>query len=195
MHADMPLDYRILRTSQRKKRQLFNLCRILRSYVYRSRMIEFDDMDSRLAHIGKDRAWLAEKTKYSLSYIRDVLAASSTRRAHRVQCALSDAIENEAEQQRLRPTPQMDNHLLIRVAPDEFREWENLALSLGQTVSDYCVAAIQAQYRFDTGKHFSPSKVAEGDSEQANGANIQTGTVNYNNLKPLPKPKDDEKTG
>ena len=58
-------------------------------------MIPFEEIDKRLAALGKDRAWLAENTPYSSDYIRTVLAPKSTRRTSRVLQILSEAIERE----------------------------------------------------------------------------------------------------
>lgn len=62
-------------------------------------MIPWNDIDSRLAGLGKDRAWLASQTGYSDGHIRTVLAPSSSRRTERIQLILSKAIEDEESRQ------------------------------------------------------------------------------------------------
>jgi hypothetical protein len=64
-------------------------------------MIPFEEIDSRLQTLGKDRTWLAENTPYSADYIRTVLAPNSKRKTERVQQVLSDAIEKEERGQSL----------------------------------------------------------------------------------------------
>ncbi len=60
-------------------------------------MIPFDEIDERLKNMGKDRAWLAEKTRRSFDSIRSALApnAKPKSRSALLQKALSDAIERE----------------------------------------------------------------------------------------------------
>lgn len=65
-------------------------------------MIAFEDVDSRLAAIGKDRAWLATESGRSPGSIRTALApkAHPKNRSELLQRALSNAIEREEERQR-----------------------------------------------------------------------------------------------
>jgi hypothetical protein len=63
-------------------------------------MIEWNQIDSRLAAIGKDRAWLAEQTPYSAGTIRTALAPNSDKRTDRMLLVLSRAIEDEEARQR-----------------------------------------------------------------------------------------------
>jgi hypothetical protein len=62
-------------------------------------MIEWNQIDLRLAEIGKDRAWLAEQTNYSAGTIRTVLAPNSDKRSDRSLSILSRAIEDEEARQ------------------------------------------------------------------------------------------------
>ena len=58
-------------------------------------MTSWEKLDQRLAALGKDRAWLADKTPYSLESIRNAMAPASTRRSDRMLSILSRAIEDE----------------------------------------------------------------------------------------------------
>jgi len=58
-------------------------------------MIEWNDIDLRLAALGLNRAWLAEKTPYSKESIRQALAPKGSARSERMQIVLSRAIEDE----------------------------------------------------------------------------------------------------
>lgn len=66
-------------------------------------MIPWEKLDQNLVALGKDRAWLAEETPYSLESIRNAMAPASTRRSDRMLSVLSRAIEDEEERQ---ATPQ-----------------------------------------------------------------------------------------
>ncbi len=63
-------------------------------------MIEWTQIDNRLAAAGKDRAWLAEQVEYSADTIRTALAPASTKRSDRMLAVLSRAIEDEEAAQR-----------------------------------------------------------------------------------------------
>ena len=93
-------------------------------------MIPFDEIDSRLAALGLDRAWLAENTPYSADYIRTVLAPKSTRRTDRVMQILSDAIaQMESAKQQAKPP-----HTLILEFDDaQFDKIEDAAFEHGST--------------------------------------------------------------
>ena len=84
-------------------------------------MIPFDDIDARLEKLGKDRAWLAEKTPYSAAYIRDLMAPKSTRRTERVQLIISDAIEKEESAQVA--ADRLPDQLALAPTADEFNAW------------------------------------------------------------------------
>lgn len=60
-------------------------------------MIQFQDIEKRLAVIGKDRAWLAKESKRSPGSIRSALAPNAhiKQRSALLQKALTDAIERE----------------------------------------------------------------------------------------------------
>lgn len=63
-------------------------------------MIPFEDMDKRLAAIGKDRAWLSQVTPYKANSIRQALSPSGAARSGRLQEVLSRAIEDEEQRQK-----------------------------------------------------------------------------------------------
>lgn len=64
-------------------------------------MIPFEEIDSRLAGIGKNRAWLSQESGRKSDSIRVALApnAPASKRSKLLQKALSDAIEREEEKQ------------------------------------------------------------------------------------------------
>jgi predicted HicB family RNase H-like nuclease len=95
-------------------------------------MITFDEMDSRLEAIGKNRAWLADESGRSPSSIRSALApaASPKQRSKLLQKALSDAIEREEERQRaakLTPSIHLPDRITIECDPAERRAWQHAA--------------------------------------------------------------------
>lgn len=63
-------------------------------------MIPFEEMDERLAKLGKNRAWLSEATDYSEASVREALAPNSKKRSKLLHRALSGAIEKEEHAQR-----------------------------------------------------------------------------------------------
>jgi hypothetical protein len=58
-------------------------------------MIEWNDIDLRLNELGRDRAWLAEQTPYSLNSVREALAPNGKKRSEKMLIMLSRAIEDE----------------------------------------------------------------------------------------------------
>jgi hypothetical protein len=60
-------------------------------------MINWENLDQRLAIIGKDRAWLAEHTPYSLDSIRNAMAPNSKRRSDKMLAALRRLISDEEQ--------------------------------------------------------------------------------------------------
>lgn len=62
-------------------------------------MIPFEEMDARLAAIGKSRAWLSEVTPYKANSIRQALGPAGGARSERLQEVLSRAIEDEETKQ------------------------------------------------------------------------------------------------
>lgn len=70
-------------------------------------MIQFEDIDSRLKSLGKNRAWLAEISGRSAGSIRSALApnAESKHRSALLQRALTDAIEQEEARQKYMQEP------------------------------------------------------------------------------------------
>lgn len=83
-------------------------------------MIEFEEIDSRLKSIGKNREWLAQVTGRSSGAIRSALAknADKKHRSALLRQALSDAIEKEEE--RGSPSPestQLPDRITVEVDP------------------------------------------------------------------------------
>lgn len=140
-------------------------------------MIPFDEIDSRLTDIKKDRQWLAEVTPYSADYIRTVLAPNSTRRTERVMTILSEAIEKERANQAAEKAKEIDEAaakreaelkalregpaLVLRPKEEQFHKWEAAALDQRKTLSDWAAWAIDEFIRMEAGKPSSaaPSNV------------------------------------
>jgi len=90
-------------------------------------MIPFDDIDSRLEAIGKDRAWLAEASGRSPSSIRSALApnAHSKQRSELLQRALSDVIEREEAARRPQAAPPvLPNRITVEPTVAQFESWD-----------------------------------------------------------------------
>jgi len=98
-------------------------------------MLRFEEIDSRLAAIGKNRAWLASVTPYSADYIRTVLAPNSTRRTERVMGILSAAIEKEESQS----VPDLPDRLTLEVTSAEYDAYSEAALSQKQTLKRWAI--------------------------------------------------------
>lgn len=64
------------------------------------KMISWEQIDARLAALGRDRTWLAEHTPYTYDTIRNAMAPKSTRKTERMLVVLSRAIEDEEARQR-----------------------------------------------------------------------------------------------
>jgi hypothetical protein len=61
--------------------------------------MDWNDIDTRLDQLGKDRRWLAERAGYTYDTIRNTLAPNATKRSDRMLTVLSRAIEDEEERQ------------------------------------------------------------------------------------------------
>jgi hypothetical protein len=132
------------------------------SHGYNRHMISFEDIDSRLEAIGKDRAWLAENTPYSATYIRDLMAPKSTRRSERVQQIISDAIEREEAAQRV--TVRLPDQLALAPTADEFNAWcRAYKASPSETLKDW---AIEELNKAAAAWHASRSKLASVPNSQ-----------------------------
>jgi hypothetical protein len=94
-------------------------------------MIPFEEIDSRLEALGKDRKWLAEVSGRKPDSIRVALAPNSDpkNRSSLLQKALTDAIEREDERQRQpsilpAPLPMLPDRITIQCAPEDRRRWQ-----------------------------------------------------------------------
>lgn len=103
-------------------------------------MINWNHIDHRLAAIGKDRAWLAEKVDYSETTIRTALAPASTKRSDRMLSVLSRAIEDEEAKHR-----QVGNVAsLLEFEPEEWEQIITLATRAGQSPGQWIRSQILA---------------------------------------------------
>ena len=94
-------------------------------------MIPYDEIDSRLRSLGKNRAWLAEVTKRSPDSVRTALApkAPAAKRSTLLQMALSEAIEREeASSINSVPVP-LGHRLFVEPSDAQFHLWMTAAYS------------------------------------------------------------------
>ena len=102
-------------------------------------MIPFEEIDTRLEKIGKDRAWLTSKTPYSADYLRTVLAPNSTRRTERVQKIISDAIEREESEIQSEAVEALKQHAItVYPSREQFNRWTRaFKHSRSETMEDW----------------------------------------------------------
>lgn len=119
---------------------------ILDWWGYFPPMIPFDEIDARLAAIGKNRVWLAEKSGRSPSSIRSALApnAADKQRSALLQKALTDAIESEERAQREQrvATIQLPDRISLEASAAERELWEACSLAAQLTLSAWAVAQL-----------------------------------------------------
>jgi len=131
-------------------------------------MIAFEEIDSRLESLGKDRAWLAAETGYSVAYIRDVLAPNSTRRTERIQLILSDPIEKE-EAQNKKTAVLPPGYSAIFLTDKELDLADQASrLIKSKSLAEFCHDVIQAEARrilFGLGEGPSPPKASEPEEK------------------------------
>lgn len=110
-------------------------------------MIPFEEIDARLAALGKDRKWLAEVTGRSEGSIRAALAPNSApkNRTALLQKALTDAIE-AAEKQGAELVP---DQVTLTASHEEFDAWRRAyKASDSDTLKEWAIDALnQAAYR------------------------------------------------
>lgn len=114
-------------------------------------MIPFEEVDRRLAALGKDRQWLAEKTGYSYASIREALAPNSKKRSWRIQREITDALEGEEQVQGL-AAPTAAQNLVLEVDVPTFERWSRAALKHGEIITDYAIRAIEEAAAADLAK-------------------------------------------
>lgn len=100
-------------------------------------MIPYEDVDSRLAAIGKNRRWLTTQIQYKASSIREALAPNSTKRSTRLQRAITIAIEREEQRQSEAITDLRAQNLVISASPTQFRAWNSASLAAGKLLEDW----------------------------------------------------------
>jgi hypothetical protein len=137
-----------------------------------------ENIDARLADMGKDRAWLAQVTPYSADYIRTVLAPNSKRRTNRVMQILLDAIEREeAERSKpleiLTPAKPMD-HVVLEISPDRHALWTEAANHDSQDLKPWAIDTINKAAEEWKAKQ-KPQLVAETASSYRTKNNGTTG--------------------
>jgi hypothetical protein len=106
-------------------------------------MIPFEDIESRLKKLGKDRVWLAEKSGRSHASIRTALAKSAVPKARSalLQKALSDAIEREELDQLKKP--ELVKSITLEPSIEEYRIWsEAFKQSPYSTIEEWAISAL-----------------------------------------------------
>ena len=112
---------------------------------YGSLMIPFDKIDERLSLLGKDRAWLAEKTNRAASSIGTSLApnADEKNRSERLQRDLTAAIEAEESRQAEAMKQFKNQPLVLELTREEFRAWNAAAMFDGKLIEDWALDALK----------------------------------------------------
>jgi len=135
--------------------------------------IAFDEMDARLAALGRKRLWLADVTPYSADYLRTVLAPNSSRRTSRVQQILSDAIEREEQRQGTEKTfgAILPERVTLTCTHHERTQWQQAAVPL--PMDDWIKNTLNEAAEMRLGLPNVPLKVADEPGEtppsQGNG--------------------------
>lgn len=114
-------------------------------------MIPFEQIDSRLAAIGKNRSWLAEVSGRKPDSIRVSLAANALpkNRSVLLQKALTDAIEGEERRQREGKVGGiiLPDRITIEASAGERREWQECSLAARLALDAWAVAQLNEAAR------------------------------------------------
>ena len=106
-------------------------------------MIPFDEIDQRLAKLGRNRKWLVEVTGRSDHAIRSALAPKATKKSRSalLQKALTDAIEREEMNQLKKP--ELVKSITLEPSIDEYRLWsEAFKISPHSTIEEWAKASL-----------------------------------------------------
>lgn len=131
-------------------------------------MIPFEEIDSRLTALGKNRAWLAEITGRSAGSIRSALApnAENKHRSAHLQKALSDAIEREEQQQATPATPTLPDRITLEVHPTIMDRWNAAAAAQNETTRQWAISELNRAAEIWRSSTASASiKIAEDPAE------------------------------
>ena len=132
--------------------------------LYNAPMIPFEEIDSRLETLGKNRAWLAHESGRKPDSIRVALAPNATKknRSPLLQKVLSGAIEREeARQAALASHPPFERQqLVLRPTDREYAAWCREAG--GEPLQDWALKALnEAARRYLAGPVPVPAPEAE----------------------------------
>ena len=108
-------------------------------------MIPFDEIDSRLKAIGKNRAWLAEKSGRSPGSLRAALAPKTPNknRTNLLQRALSETIEREEAEQAMATRPAAPGLTNLLLTEDMLSRADRASREVNApTLADFCRDAI-----------------------------------------------------
>ncbi len=100
----------------------------------------WNEIDSRLYAVGKDRRWLADVTPYTYDTIRNTMAPGSTKKTDRMLSVLSRAIEDEEAKHR----QVGDIAHLLEFEPEEWEQIITLATRAGQAPGQWIRSQILA---------------------------------------------------
>lgn len=98
--------------------------------------MEKNEVDKKLAQIGKDRHWLADQTGYAYTNLRNSLAP----KAPDLSFAMSRKIE-EAFEAYERAAPE-SNSIKCHPTTEELTAWQNADLVEGDHFTDFAIARI-----------------------------------------------------
>ncbi len=114
-------------------------------------MIPFEEIDERLAAIGKNRAWLADVTGRSPNSIRAALAPNAKQkdRSKLLQRALTEAIEREEKSRRMATLDGQPNRIAVNFTDEELDLIMDVAQTLGTPYREYIARATVARARQD----------------------------------------------
>lgn len=102
--------------------------------------MNWNEIDKRLAALGKDRVWLSDVTPYSWETVRQALAPNGKARSVRMLSVLSRAIEDEEAKHR-----QVGNVAsLLEFEPEEWEQIITLATRAGQSPGQWIRSQILA---------------------------------------------------
>jgi hypothetical protein len=112
-------------------------------------MIPFEKIDERLAELGLDRSWLAEKSGRKPDSIGSALAPSAhpSKRSKHLQRALSDAIEREEAARKSRAAAPDENLIRVSFNDEDFAVIESAAGIVQTPIKDFITRAAIHQAR------------------------------------------------
>lgn len=111
----------------------------------------FDQIQIRMLKLGVDRPWLADQCDYSPQHLANILAPngdakSKTKKALRRIWEALDREELRQSAEAAVPELPAISSLVIRVAAEEFDDWNRAAMAKGKLVSEWAIDSIRDAY-------------------------------------------------